>query len=117
MQNRLWLVVALVAGFAVAAMADARLPKIFTDNMVLQRDRPIRVWGWAEPGEAVRVALAGKDAVILPDNDGPGQAHAALVAHSLVGKARTIKAVHLQEAIPVPVPTGTYEEYKGFKGL
>src|SRR3954463_11897360 len=49
--------------------ADVRLPKIFGDNMVLQRDHPIPVWGWADPGEKVTVQLqdeivkakAGKD--------------------------------------------------------
>ncbi len=25
---------------------------VFQTNMVLQRDKPIHVWGWAEPGEA-----------------------------------------------------------------
>jgi sialate O-acetylesterase len=33
---------------------------IFASNMVLQRDKPIVVWGWAEPGKAVSVLL-GKD--------------------------------------------------------
>lgn len=47
---------------AVPAMADVRLPKIFTDNMMLQRDLPVRVWGWANPGEAVSVTLTGKSA-------------------------------------------------------
>ncbi len=52
----------LAAGTLLAeARADVRLPKFFTDNMMLQRDKPIRVWGWAAPGEGVQVALAGKN--------------------------------------------------------
>jgi sialate O-acetylesterase len=43
---------------AISAVAEIRMPKIFTDNMVVQRDRPVRVWGWAAPGEEVQVALA-----------------------------------------------------------
>lgn len=39
---------------------DVSLPKIFSDNMVLQRDIPINVWGWATPGENVSVTLDGK---------------------------------------------------------
>ena len=70
MSSKLWLVVALVLGFASAACADVRLAKIFTDNMMVQRDQPIRVWGWAEPGEAVNVALAGKDAATRADAKG-----------------------------------------------
>ncbi len=40
--------------------ADVRLPHLFTDHMVLQRDRPIRVWGWADEGEKITVALDSK---------------------------------------------------------
>ena len=31
---------------------------VFQTNMVLQRDKPIHVWGWAEPGEKVTVSFA-----------------------------------------------------------
>jgi sialate O-acetylesterase len=55
---------------ASSTMADVRLPKIFTDNMVLQRDAPVRVWGWADAGEAVRVTLAGKNATTSADEKG-----------------------------------------------
>lgn len=49
--------------------AEVRLPKVLGDHMVLQRDVPIRIWGWAEPAEKVTVHLgkhratteAGKD--------------------------------------------------------
>ena len=27
--------------------------------MVLQRDRPIHIWGWSDPGEEVTVSMAG----------------------------------------------------------
>ena len=36
---------------------------LFTDNAVLQRDKPIPVWGTAAPGESVTVAFAGNTAV------------------------------------------------------
>jgi sialate O-acetylesterase len=32
----------------------------FQSNMVLQRDKPIHLWGWADPGETVTVSFAGK---------------------------------------------------------
>ena len=41
---------------AVAA-ADVRLPAVFSDHMVLQREAPVPVWGWANPGEKVTVAI------------------------------------------------------------
>ena len=30
---------------------------VFGDNMVLQADQPVKVWGWANPGEQVKVAV------------------------------------------------------------
>ena len=63
----------LVAIATVPASADVRLPKIFTDNMMVQRDRPVRVWGWAEPGEQVEVTLDGKAAATKADDKGRWQ--------------------------------------------
>src|SRR4051812_38416123 len=40
------------------ARADVRLPGVFSSHMVLQRERPITVWGWAGPAEKVSVQLA-----------------------------------------------------------
>ena len=36
------------------------LNNLFQSNMVLQRDKPVNLWGWAGPGEKVTVTLAGK---------------------------------------------------------
>ncbi|HXS57001.1 MAG TPA: sialate O-acetylesterase [Hanamia sp.] len=35
--------------------ADVKLPKFFSDNMVLQRNKPIPVWGWANANENITV--------------------------------------------------------------
>lgn len=35
---------------------------LFQTNMVLQRDKPLKIWGWADPGEQVTVACAGQQA-------------------------------------------------------
>ena len=32
----------------------------FQTNMVLQRDKSLKIWGWADPGEAVVVSFAGQ---------------------------------------------------------
>jgi len=40
---------------AGAASADIRLPRLVGDNMVLQRDCPLKLWGWADPGERIQV--------------------------------------------------------------
>lgn len=42
---------------------------LFQSNMVLQRDKPIRIWGWATPGEQVTVEFAGERAVAIAGED------------------------------------------------
>lgn len=39
-----------------------KVHSIFNSNMVIQRDKPITVWGWAKPGQAVSVELGGEKA-------------------------------------------------------
>jgi len=36
------------------------LHNLFQSNMVLQRDKPIPIWGWARPGEKVSVIIGDK---------------------------------------------------------
>jgi sialate O-acetylesterase len=55
---------------AGTARAEVRLPALVGSHMVLQRDVPARVWGWAAPGEAVRVTLAGTTADATAGADG-----------------------------------------------
>lgn len=54
-------------GFVHAAV---ELPRIFSDGMVLQRDRPIPVWGMADAGSRVRVEFDGRKAQAVADADG-----------------------------------------------
>src|SRR5689334_2922445 len=46
-----------VALMAASAWAEVKMPAIFGDNMVLQREMPVPVWGWAGAGEKVTVEL------------------------------------------------------------
>ncbi|MDX1962053.1 MAG: sialate O-acetylesterase [Pirellulales bacterium] len=44
---------------ALPGIAPAvELPAVFSHHMVLQRDQPIPIWGWSEPGEEITVQLA-----------------------------------------------------------
>ena len=45
---------------AFSAQADVKLPLIFGDHMILQRDQKVPVWGWADDGEKVTVEFAGE---------------------------------------------------------
>lgn len=59
-------VVVFVGGVAHALS----LPNVFGDHMVLQREQPIPVWGWADPGEVIRVQLADQHRRTVADDDG-----------------------------------------------
>lgn len=61
---------ALLLALAAPAGADVRLPGFVNDHMVVQRDIPLPFWGWAAPGEAVSVELAGKSASTTADAQG-----------------------------------------------
>lgn len=50
------------------ARAEVKLPALFSDNMVLQRDKPVAVWGWADDGEQVTVKFANHESVAQPKN-------------------------------------------------
>jgi sialate O-acetylesterase len=53
-----------------AAPADVKLPTVFSDHMVLQREMPLPVWGWAEPGEKVTVAIGEQSKTATADAAG-----------------------------------------------
>ncbi len=50
--------------------AEVKLPSIFSDHMVLQRGKPVAVWGRAEPGESIKVSIAGQQASGKANSDG-----------------------------------------------
>ena len=66
--TRLGFVLAL--GIVYTARADVRLPSLFSDHVVLQQGVPVPVWGWAEPGEAVTVTIAGQTRTAKAGADG-----------------------------------------------
>ncbi|MGN6641598.1 MAG: sialate O-acetylesterase [Verrucomicrobiota bacterium] len=52
------------------ARADVKLPALFSDHMVLQRDMAVPVWGWADPGETVTLNIAGQTKTATADAKG-----------------------------------------------
>jgi sialate O-acetylesterase len=60
-------VLSLTVAMATCSLcrADVKLHQLFGDHMVLQRDVETRVWGTANPGEAVTVTLGGVEPAIV----------------------------------------------------
>jgi sialate O-acetylesterase len=61
---------ALVVGLAATSAAAVKLPAIIGDNMVLQSDQPVPIWGWADKGEEVTVTIAGQTQTTKAGDDG-----------------------------------------------
>src|SRR5438445_687215 len=59
---------ALASGLEPNAFAEVKLPGLFSDNMVLQQNASVPVWGWADDGEAVTVLFRGKKATTTAQN-------------------------------------------------
>ena len=82
--------------------AEPRPARIFTDHMVLQRDTPVPVWGWADPGASVRVSFGGQEKTATADADGrwlvrldamPASAEPRALKISSAGATRTLDDV------------------------
>lgn len=59
---------------ALPLSAQLKVARLFGDHLVLQRDKPIRVWGEHRPGAAVTVVLNGQSAGATAAADGRWQA-------------------------------------------
>lgn len=52
------------------ANAEVKLPTILSDNMVIQREITVNIWGWAAPGENVTVEFNGQKVKAKTAKDG-----------------------------------------------
>jgi sialate O-acetylesterase len=53
-----------------SAFSDVKLPTLVSNGMVLQRDIPVKIWGWANAGEKVTVTFKGKKIRAIGDSKG-----------------------------------------------
>lgn len=60
----------LIALLGTTAQAEVRLAPHFGEHMVLQRERPLRLWGTATPGQTLSVEFAGRKASAKVGADG-----------------------------------------------
>ena len=89
----------LVGAFAVLIVllliaevrADVRLPGFFSDHMVFQQQQPIKIWGWAEAGEQVKVELGKASVQTKAGEDGRWMVE--LPAMKASNDATTLKVV------------------------
>ena len=65
-----------IAGLFASALLSAKIemPKVFSDNMVLQRQMPVKIWGTAEPNAEVEVRFGGQSSKIRASEKGDWEA-------------------------------------------
>ncbi|MEN6402163.1 MAG: sialate O-acetylesterase, partial [Armatimonadia bacterium] len=68
--TRLWPSLLLVLVLVTAAHADVKLPALVGDNMVLQQQKALKIWGTADPAEKVTVAFNGQTVEATADAQG-----------------------------------------------
>ena len=70
---KFWILGCCGVGFMLApaiCLADVKLPTILSDHMVLQREMPLPIWGWADPGEEVTVTIDQQTHTTVADDEG-----------------------------------------------
>ena len=89
-----YLLVFLVISACISSRVPAKLivPKIFSDGMVIQRDRPIHIWGSSSPEENVRVILGPRDLSVRAGKDGKWSLKLDPLEASLQATSLTIRS-------------------------
>jgi hypothetical protein len=95
---RALLVGASVLFLTPPAAADVRLPAVFSDHAVLQRDAAVAVWGWGDLGEGVTVTIAGQTKTAMVGHAGRWQVKLDKITdpgpHTLTVKAKNTLVVN-----------------------
>ena len=68
-----WIALSISLITAPLLQAEVRLPNILSDHAVLQREAPVRIWGWAAPNEKITVAFHGQTIATTADYVGAWQ--------------------------------------------
>ncbi len=86
--------VAVVLLTAIPAQAKVRLPAVFADHLILQRDAAVSIWGGAEAGEKVTVKFAGQEKSATVDARGKWLVKLEALAASAEPRELTITDAH-----------------------
>jgi len=85
--------------FVAGARGEVRTANVYGDQMVLPREVPIPVWGWAEVGESVEVAFDKQRKSATADSQGKWSL--ALDPLSASSRSRELKITGSKTASPV----------------
>ena len=91
----LGLLVPLASGFC----ANLKLASPFQDHMVLQRQKPVPVWGWADPGATVAVQIGAAQASAKSDATGYWRANLPAMDANATGQTMTVSCANLSVSL------------------
>lgn len=74
--------------------ATVTVPSVLNHHMVLQRDQPVPIWGWASPGEKVTVDFAGQRKTAKAGNDGRWEVRLGKLTAAATPTTLTISGVN-----------------------
>jgi sialate O-acetylesterase len=79
------------------AYAEVKLPALFDNHMVLQRDIQMPVWGWGDPGEEVTVTFSGQSVKTITDSDGRWKVYLEKVGANATPQTLTVTGKNMLE--------------------
>ena len=71
--------------------AQLKLPAVFSSHMVLQRDKPLEIWGWANAGKTVTISFSTQTKTVVADASGKWSVTLAPLAASATGSSMTVQ--------------------------
>jgi len=89
MKRVLFLITLIIRALPALHAADLRLGSPFADHMVLQRDKPVAVWGWADTGESVTISFGGQSKSTQAGPDGKWSLKLDILTASTESRALT----------------------------
>lgn len=60
----------ILAFTPILCMSHIRLPRLISNDMILQRSEPVKIWGWADPGERIEISFLNKIDKVTADKFG-----------------------------------------------
>jgi sialate O-acetylesterase len=70
---------------SIETFASLRIPSTIGSNMVLQRNSEVKIWGWAEPGQKIKIKVEWLPAEFLADVDPDGRWQARVLTGNAGG--------------------------------
>lgn len=116
------LIILLLASSTVACGQTLEPANIFTDHMVLQRQKAVPVWGHSSPKEKITVTFAGQELKTRADKDGKWMLQLAPMEASKIGRDMIISGkeeVVLKDILvgEVWICSGQSNMFMGYGGI